>query len=240
MDRIAPTRRPAGRCRGYQSWRSLLFMHWPVPVEAMRALVPAELDLDLYEGEAYVGVVPFAMQAVRPCWWPGRFAFDFLETNVRTYVSYGGRPGVYFFSLEAASRLAVWTARRFWGLPYYHAEMSLETEGDEVRYRSRRYQGNVLHKVRYRVGERLGPSEQGTLKFFLLERYLLFAPRKGHIYAGQVHHVPYPAQRAEVLELEDQLLEAAGFGTCPGLPKFTHYAAGVDVEVFDLNTPLAL
>ena len=235
IDRIAPTRRPMGRCRGYQNWRSLLFLHWPVPVETMRALVPAELDLDLHEGTAYVGVVPFAMQGVRPRWWPERFAFNFLETNVRTYVSYQGRPGVYFFSLEAASRLAVWAARTFWGLPYYHAEMSLQTEGDVFLYQSRRHQGNVFHTIRYRVGERLGPSQPGTLEFFLLERYLLFVPHKGHIYAGQVHHAPYPAQLAEVLELEDQLMDAAGFGLCPGLPTFAHYASGVDVEVFDLK-----
>ncbi len=235
IDRIAPTRRPAGRCRGYQNWRSLLFMHWPVPVQTMRSLVPSELELDLYKGEAYVGAVPFAMEGVRPRWWPKRLAFNFLETNVRTYVSYRGRPGVYFFSLEAASGLAVRAARKLWSLPYYHAQMSLETKGDEVRYQSRRYRGNVQHKVRYRVGEKLGLSEPGTIEFFLLERYLLFAPRKGHIYAGQVHHTPYPAQRAEVLELEDDLLEAAGFGVCPGLPTLTHYVAGVDVEIFDLK-----
>ena len=234
LDRIAPTKRPLGRCRGYQNWRSLLFMHWPVPVETMRSLVPKALDLDLFEGTAYVGVVPFSMEGVRPRWWPPTFAFRFLETNVRTYVSYRGRPGVYFFSLEAASRIAVWTARSFWSLPYFHAQMSLTKTGDEVLYTSRRRSGEV-HHVRCRLGELLGPSQPETLEFFFLERYLLFAERRGRIYEGQVYHTPYPAQAADVLELEDQLLEAAGFGRCPGPPLYTHYAEGVDVEIFDLK-----
>jgi uncharacterized protein YqjF (DUF2071 family) len=234
IDRIAPTRRPQGRCRGYQNWRSLLFMHWPVPVDVMRELVPDSLELDLFEGTAYVGVVPFAMQGVRPRWSPGRLAFNFLETNVRTYVCHRGRPGVYFFSLEAASRIAVWAARKFWGLPYYHAQMSFTQIEDEILYQSRRTSGEVLHNVRYRLGELLGPLPAESLEYYFLERYLLFADRGDELYVGQVHHAPYPAQAAVVLELEDQLLNAAGFGNIAGLPAFTHFATGVDVEVFDL------
>ena len=235
IDRIAPTQRPKGCCRGYQEWRNLLFMHWPIAVEKLRPLVPAALDLDLYEGKAYVGVVPFAMQGVRPRWSPKRLAFRFLETNVRTYVCYKGQPGVYFFSLEAASRMAVWAARKFWSLPYFHAEMSLTQQGDEFLYQSKRRTGGVLHKVRYRLGERLGRSQPESIEYFFLERYLLFTEHRGRLFAGQVHHTPYPAQAAEVLELEDHLLEAAGLGTCPGLPVYSHYASGVDVEVFDLK-----
>jgi uncharacterized protein YqjF (DUF2071 family) len=162
-------------------------------------------------------------------------AFRFLETNVRTYVCYQDRPGVYFFSLEAASRIAVWAARRFWSLPYFHAAMSFAQEGEEFLYQSKRRTGAVLHKVRYKLGELLGPSPPDSLEHFFLERYLLFTEHRGTLYVGQVHHTPYPAQRAEVLELEDHLLEAAGLGACPGLPVYTHYAAGVDVEVFDLR-----
>ena len=220
---------------GYQEWRSLLFLHWPVRVETLRALVPSGLELDLYQGTAYVGVVPFAMQGVRPRWCPKRFAFDFLEANVRTYVSHRGRPGVFFFSLEAASRIAVWAARAFWSLPYHLAEMSLLQQGDEFVYESRRRSNGARHKVRYRLGAKLGESEPGSLEFFLLERYLLFTEHRGAIYAGQVHHAPYPAQAAEVLELEDELIEAAGLGPCSGPPVFVHYAWGVDVEVFGLR-----
>src|SRR5438105_4554153 len=116
IDRIAPTRRPVGRAAGFHRWRSLLFLHWAVPTEILRSLVPAELALDLYDGVGYVGVVPFAMEAVRPRWCPQRLGFNFLETNVRTYVLANDKPGVFFFSLDASSRIAVLAARAGWGL----------------------------------------------------------------------------------------------------------------------------
>ena len=125
IDRIAPTRRPAGTAAGFQRWRSLLFLHWPVPVEVLRSLIPAELDLDLHDGVAYVGVVPFAMQGIRPWWCPEALAFNFLETNVRTYVLNGGKPGVYFFSLDANSRAAVFAGTHGMGIA-----LSLRANGD--------------------------------------------------------------------------------------------------------------
>jgi len=121
IDRLAPARRPQRPVWGWQSWRQLLFMHWPVELQALRDAVPSSFELDLHEGVAYVGVVPFAMQGVRPRFVPQAAALDFLETNVRTYVLRDGEPGVYFFSLEAASRLAVGAARAAFALPYHHA-----------------------------------------------------------------------------------------------------------------------
>jgi uncharacterized protein YqjF (DUF2071 family) len=212
-----------------------LFMHWPIRCDVMRRVVPAQLELDLYNGVAYAGVVPFAMEGVRAAWWPESWALRFLETNVRTYVLYENLPGIYFFSLEASSRLAVWAARCGWSLPYFHAEMRLEHEGDEIRYRSRRRSSGARHDVHCRLGEVLGPSQPGTLEFFFLERYLMFVPRGSRTFVGQVHHVPYPAQRVEILSVEDQLLSAAGLGGCHGGPAFAHYASGVDVEVFGLR-----
>lgn len=235
IDRFEPTRRPQRKAAGYQKWRSLLFMHWPVPVETLRPLVPAALELDLHDGVAYVGVVPFAMQEVRPRWCPSALAFSFLEANVRTYVYHGDQPGVYFFSLEAASWLAVHVARQFWALPYYHADMNLQREADTVCYQSVRRNSTVRHQVRYRVGDLLGPSQPETLEFFLLERYLLFVERQSKIFVGQVNHAPYPAQAAEVLHLEDDLLQAAGLDGGAGPPALVHYSSGVDVEVFDLR-----
>jgi len=234
-DRLAPTRRPAGRARGFQQWRSLLFMHWPIPIDVIRPLVPDRLELDLLDGTAYVGVVPFAMQGVRPRWWPARMAFEFLEINVRTYVCHKGRPGIYFFSLDAASRPAVWAARRFWGLPYHHAEMHLDQVGDAFHYRSHRHGSDARHEVRYQLGEMIGPSQPGSIEFFLLERYLLFLEHRDSIHVGQVHHAPYPAQHADVLQVEDHLMAAAGLGEFPDPPEFVHFAAGVDVEIFDLR-----
>src|SRR5438094_831037 len=126
IDRLAPARRPDAIAVGTQRWRDLLFLHWPVPEAALRPVVPAALEIDLHEGTAYVGLVAFAMQDVRFRGMPDALALEFLETNVRTYVTRaGGDPGVFFFSLDAASRLAVHVARATFGLPYYPARMSL-------------------------------------------------------------------------------------------------------------------
>ncbi len=235
IDRIAPTTRPDSRVRGAQRWRSLLFAHWSVPVDALRSIVPDALELDLLDGVAYVGVVPFAMEGVRPSWWPERLAFQFLETNVRAYVVHRGVPGVYFFSLEAASRLAVIAARTFWGLPYHHARMSIVRHGTEIRYETRRRSSGARFAARYHVGEPLGASRPGTLEHFLLERYVLFVERRGHVFSGRVHHAPYPVHRAEIVEIEDELIAAAGLPEVAGAPAFVHYSHGVDVAIFGLE-----
>ncbi|MBI2477653.1 MAG: DUF2071 domain-containing protein [Planctomycetia bacterium] len=236
IDRVAPSCRPLGPIAGHQRWRSLLFMHWSVAVDALRQLVPSELELDLYEDEAYVGVVPFEMEGVRPWWWPEACSMSFLETNLRTYVVCNGQPGIYFFSLEATSRLAVFGARTGWGLPYYYGHASISRTNGVTEYETRRPGNGPRHSVRYRVGSDLGPSELGTLQHFFLERYLLFVERAGKIYSGQVHHVPYPAFDATVLEVHDELMAAAGLPAAVKLPEFAHFSPGVDVEVF----PLAL
>ena len=130
IDRISPTREPDRWPVMRQSWRELLFLHWPIRPDQLRPLVPPQLDLDLFEGTAYVGLVPFTMTGVRPVGLPPvRGISNFHETNVRTYVHRDGRdPGVWFFSLDAANRLAVYLARTFFHLPYYHARMFLDRE----------------------------------------------------------------------------------------------------------------
>ena len=237
LDRIAPTRRPASRVIGYQSWRELPSVHWTVPVDLMREVVPSSLELDLWEGQALVGLVPFRMLGVRPSWLPQRLGFEFLEANVRTYVHRHGEPGVYFFSLEAANWLAVRTARARWGLPYYLARMNQQVDGSQIAFESRRAgQAEARLSVRYQLGERLPASEPGTLEHFLLERYLMFIPgRDGRVRRGHVYHTPYPAQQAEILELDDHLVAAAGFPTAGEMPWCVHYAAGVDVEIFPMT-----
>ncbi len=139
-ERLAPRRRPAGSPIGYHRWHDLLFVHWRLPPSVLRAAVPAGLDIDTWDGDAWLGVVAFTMTGVRP-WWspalPGLSAFH--ETNLRTYVHVGGRaPGVYFISLDAANSLAVRVARWRWNLPYYRARMTIHREGQRIRYSSRR------------------------------------------------------------------------------------------------------
>jgi uncharacterized protein YqjF (DUF2071 family) len=246
IDRIGPTREPRRWPVMYQKWRELLFLHWPVRPEELRPLVPPPLELDLFEGTAYIGLVPFTMNGVRPVGLPPvRGLSSFHETNVRTYVHNGGRdPGVWFFSLDAANRIAVSLARRLYHLPYYYARMFLEREaaarpGDP---------GPILYAgVRRRPDPRpasyliratpTGPvrsAEPGTLEHFLVERYFLYALANDRLYLGQVHHHPYPVQSAEVLALDESLLAAAGIRR-PASPAIGHFARGVDVKVYALR-----
>ncbi len=232
LDRVAPTRRPAGRAAGTQRWRELLFVHWSFPAAAVRALVPRSLELDLWGGRAWVGLVPFRMEATRTWWMPRPFGLDFLETNLRTYVHHRGAPGVYFFSLEASSWLAVHAARWSWGLPYHHAAMAATRTGDRVSYTSRRKRrGPATLDVTYDVGQALGPSAPGTLQHFLLERYHLMVERRGRVRRGQVHHRPYPAHAASLVSLDQSLVTAAGL-PADGRLETVHYSPGVEVEVF--------
>ena len=236
IDRVAPTRRPAGPVRGYQRWRDLLFAHWPVSRELLRPLVPAALELDDFEGTCYVGLVPFHMRGVRPAWAPEALAFSFLEVNLRTYVHVGGRdPGVLFFSLDAASYVAVHLARIGWGLPYFHARIGAERRGSRCDYRMKRTELPAAElSVSWERGEALGPSRPGSFEHFLLERYLLYVERGGRLWSGQVHHAPYPAHSAQIGAIEQTLLSAAGLGREDGAPPVLHCSPGVDVEIFDL------
>ena len=244
LAREALTRRPPGRPVMDQRWRRLLFLHWEVPADSLRRLLPDGVDLDLFEGRAFVGLVPFTMQGVRPRGLPAvRGLSDFHETNVRTYVHRRGeRPGVWFFSLDAANAVAAALGRRWFGLPYFFARMSLEAEesGGVLRlsYESRRiYPGprpsttRVVAEVRSPVE----PAQLGTLEYFLAERYLLYSmSRRGVMFTGRVHHSPYPLRAAEVVSLEESALLAAGIDR-PEAHPLAHYAEGVDVEVFGLE-----
>jgi uncharacterized protein len=235
IDRLSPALRPAGRNAGRQTWEDLLFVHWPVPVEALRPLVPARLSLDLLDGVAWVGVVPFAMRDIRTPLHPKGTGLNFLEANVRTYVHLDGdRPGVFFLSLEASSRLAVRVARWRWSLPYHHATMAM-SRGDAVEFSSRRRSDGSSLSASWRTGDLLGPSEPGTADHFLLERYLLYAEHQGTLHVGQVHHPPYVRQAVRDVVVTESLLAAAGLPPTDGPPPLAHSSPGVDVEVFALR-----
>jgi uncharacterized protein len=239
MDRLAPRERPSCRPAGFQRWRHLLFLHWEMGAEALRPLLPPGLAVDTFEGRAYVGVVPFTMRDVRPWFAPSVPGIsNFHELNVRTYVHHRGEdPGVWFFSLDAAKSIAVLLARAGWGLPYFRAAMSLEIDGEVVRYASRRRWPEPTPaelEVRYRIGAPLGAAQPGTFEYFLAERYILFAQKGDRLALGRVHHTPYPLQRAEVLELRETVVRAAGLPAPEGAPHVL-YSPGVDVDVFPLK-----
>ena len=243
-DREALTRRPLGRPVMYQRWRELLFLHWEVPTESIQRLLPEGLEVDTFEGRAFVGLVPFTMRGVRPARLPAvRGLSDFHETNVRTYVHHRGRrPGVWFFSLDAANAVAVALGRRWFGLPYFLARMSLKAEEADgalrLSYASDRiYPGPkpATTRVEAVVRSPVEPAKLGTLEYFLAERYLLYSTSRGGILAtGRVHHSPYPLRTAEVIRLDESTVRAAGIDR-PDVPPLAHYASGVDVEVFGLE-----
>ncbi len=251
IDRISATRRPVERAAGYHTWRDLTFIHWTLPAEMITPLLPPGLTLDTWEGEAWVGLVPFYMANVRPWWSPAIPGVSyFCETNVRTYVHFQGRdPGVWFFSLEASNSLAVKAARWGWHLPYFRAQMSLVRNGDIVRYSSRRLWPEPTPtgcEIEMELGPLLGANEvnrpmpagqaiPGTLEHFLVERYILYAQaRDQSLLSGRVSHTPYPVREARVLRCEQSLLSAAGIDpTTP--PRHLAASDGVQVEVFPLK-----
>ncbi|RYG49633.1 DUF2071 domain-containing protein [bacterium] len=224
----------------YQRWRSLLFLHFPCDPAEIARLLPPGLEVDTFpdasgEPKAWVGLVPFRMEGVRYRFLPavpGLGAFP--ETNVRTYVHRKGKePGVWFFSLDAANRLACEIARRFFNLPYHEATMTVTEKNDRRRYASRRGSDGTAHEIEAEFGERLPDAEPGTLEFFLLERYLLYAYREGSLFTGRVFHTPYPLRRAEAISLGEGLVQAAGIESRP----FVHALAsdGVDVMIYPLR-----
>ena len=231
-------RRPDDVMVMHQCWDRLLFLHWEMEPEILAATLPKGLTLDTHEGKAYIGVVPFFMRGIRPRFCPSVPGIsDFLEMNLRTYVHDAqGRPGVWFYSLDANQPLAVAVARALFRLPYQHATMSAQIEsGDWVRYKSRRCWTQVETDYLYRgVGEPRAGSP-GTLEYFLAERYLLYSGDDNGLYCGRVHHTPYPLMEAEVETWSDRLLLLNGFDSPGRPPDYCHYSPGVRVEVFPLR-----
>jgi uncharacterized protein YqjF (DUF2071 family) len=246
IDRLAPCRLPTGNAIGYQRWSDLLFAHWRVPVELLLPLIPRELEIDTFEGQAWLGLVPFHMSGVRPAWCPALpFVSEFHETNLRTYVHFKGRdPGVWFLSLDAACRLAVEVARWKWHLPYFRAEMDLRREGHEVRYSSRRIDHRSPRRadvdITAKIGEPLNPEpgvsvQPGTLEHFLAERYILYAnDHRGRLLRGRVHHLPYPLRSAEIVSCRQTLASAAEVPVS-GQPDHALFSEGVTVDIFALR-----
>ncbi len=225
---------PRGRWAWRQSWRDLLFAHWPVPVEAVRPLVPPELTVQTFDGVTYVAVVPFRMAGVMRRPLPDMpWISAFPELNVRVYVEAEGRPGVWFLSLDATNPPAVWAAQTFFHLPYYRANMEIVREGEWYRYRSQRRGGPPAEFAgRYRPTSEVYAAEAGTLEHFLTERYCLYAQHpNGTLLRTEVHHAQWPLQRAEA-EIEVNTMSAAGGLPVSGPPALLHFAERIDVVIW--------
>jgi len=241
-DRIAATRRPAQAPVMFQRWRDLLFLHWAVDPETIADTLPPGLSVDLHDGKAWIGLVPFFMRGVRPRRLPAVGSLsNFLEMNVRTYVhDDSGRPGVWFYSLDANQPIAVRLARGLFHLPYFHADMSASTADGLIDYHcARRGRSETPSRFLYAGGDPLPRPEPGSLEFFLVERYFLFAwkERSKTLAAGQVHHEPYPVRSARCETFSTTALSQAGFPVGERPPDHALFSPGVEVDVFPLFTP---
>ncbi len=220
---------PVTRPLMYQNWMRVTFLHWRYAAAEVQRLLPRQLQVEMFDGSAWVGLVPFEILELRLAGTPAiPWLGFFRETNVRTYVTDpDGRPGVWFFSLDAARLLAVLGARWSYGLPYRWARMSLEEDAGIVRYRSARYRGTGSVDVSVRPGELL---EQTALEEFLTARFGLFSLHRKRLRYGPVEHAPWPLYRAELLNLREDLIEAAGLAAPQGEPA-VHFSPGVKVRV---------
>jgi uncharacterized protein YqjF (DUF2071 family) len=215
-----------------QTWQDLLFAHWPVDAAVVRPKIPPELELDLYNGRPWLGIVPFMMTNVAPRWIPavpGLSAFP--EINVRTYVRAGDKPGVFFFSLDAGSALAARSARLALNLPYFAAAMKVRRSGETITYESARR--SLRHPAAFSATyARRGSAyyaDPGSLAYFLTERYCLYhVDRRGRPYRLEIHHPPWPLQPADAEIARNTMGEAAGI-PLPDIAPVLHFAKRQDM-----------
>ena len=220
-----------------QTWNDLLFAHWPVDVAAVRALVPAAFELDLFDGQAWLGVVPFHMTNVTPRFVPPLpWLSQFPELNVRTYVRVGDKAGVFFFSLDAANPVAVGAARTLLNLPYFTARMAVTADGGGIRYDSRREGGpQADFQAAYRGLGDPRPPRPGTLEYFLTERYCLYAVKRGFPYRLEIHHPPWPLESAAAEISVNTMADAAGL-RLPAAAPLLHFAKRQDMVCWPPET----
>jgi uncharacterized protein YqjF (DUF2071 family) len=216
-----------------QTWHDLLFAHWSIDTSRLAPLVPAPLELDLFDGKGWIAVVPFHMTNVAPRGVPSLPRLSaFPELNVRTYVRVNGQPGVYFFSLDATSVLAVATARALFHLPYFVADMKVELDHGDVRYDSRRSAARSprpAFAARYRANGAAFSAAPGSLEYFLTERYGLYTVgRDARPRRVDIHHRPWSLQTAQADITINTMAEAAGLAL-PRVAPLLHFARRQDV-----------
>jgi len=219
-----------------QSWHDLLFAHWPIDPALLHPLIPPQLPIDTFEAQAWVAVVAFRMAGVRLRWTPSvPWLSAFPELNVRTYVTVGGKPGVWFFSLDAGNSLAVAIARAWFHLPYFRARMTCEEHQGWIHYQSERTHRGAppgLLVCRYRPIDEVFSPRPGTLEHFLTERYCLYtSDARGRIIRGEIHHLPWRLQVAQAEFTANTMAEAAGV-VMPARKPLLHFSHRQDVVVW--------
>jgi hypothetical protein len=241
--RLAPREKPPGGPASLlQRWSHLLFLHWTFPVDTIQQTLPEGLYVDAWEDQAWVAMVPFFMRDVHPRGFPTLpRVSDFLELNLRTYVhDADGNPAVWFYTLEANQRLAVEVARRFFHLPYHYAGMGafLEEERQRVSYLHRRPDETLSRRVIYgpEPGGEYRRAAEGSLEYFLLERYQFFSrDEEGQFYSGRVHHDPYEFTDAQVTRCDSGLFSLNHLPEPSEPPRHTCYVRDLNVQAWKVR-----
>jgi len=220
-------------------WYDLLFMHWPLRPEVLRPHIPPTLALDMFDGWTWLGVVPFRMSGVRPRYMPALpWVSAFAELNVRTYVTAGSKPGVWFFSLDAANPLAVWLARWIFSLPYYTARMMVAHSNSRIRYastRTHRHAPQAQFGAWYWPVGKVYHATPDTLEHWLTERYCLYAAdHRGRLWRGEIHHRQWPLQPAAANIATNTMTEPLRIAL-PSTAPLLHFARRQDVVAWRLQ-----
>ncbi|MEP6717653.1 MAG: DUF2071 domain-containing protein [bacterium] len=238
INRFSIRERPEGQPLMHQTWGKLLFMHWRIDAKQLRPLLPGPLDIDLFDGSAWIGIIPFTMWDIRglPPFLPAVPGLSSLhELNVRTYVHFEGVPGVWFFSLDANSAAAVMAARAFYHLPYFNAEIDVENEGSTIVYSLVRTDDPPSKiDTSWKIGAPLPLSEPDSLEFFLTERYCLYSENEGDLYRARIHHQRWPLQKAELLSLESTMIESHDIKMPKGEP-LLQYCEELSVNIWPIK-----
>jgi uncharacterized protein YqjF (DUF2071 family) len=218
-----------------QTWYDLLFAHWEIDPELIKPYIPSSLQLDTYQGRAWIAVVPFRMSGIRLRYMPQiPFTSKFPEINVRTYVTYQGKPGVYFFSLDASNFLAVKVANSFFHLPYFLSEMAVSSEGDSIYYQSNRAKEEIRFKGKYQPISDVFYAEFGSLEYWLSERYCLYTEKENRLYRGEIHHRPWSLQEAKAEIYENTMININGFSPFKSNP-ILHFAKRLEVLLWGIE-----
>jgi uncharacterized protein YqjF (DUF2071 family) len=233
LDRLAMRARPAGSPVMQQNWEKLLFLHWPVDAGVVRPLVPAQLDLDLYDDRAWIGITPFALTGLRLLSLPPVPGLDsFLELNVRTYVHYKGMPGIWFFSLDASKLIPALAARAMFSLPYFKANMDFREYETEFRFQSTREDSPAADfRAHWKTGVRLREPHIDSLAFFLVERYGFFSVSADAVSLTRVYHHPWILEEAFVESWRSTMIPALGMPQPDSAP-LAHFSRFMNVEVW--------
>lgn len=238
IDRLSIRERPSGQPVMHQKWGKLLFMHWRVEPSLIRPLIPAGLEVDTFDGSAWIGIVPFTMWDIRPLppYLPGVPGLSAMhELNVRTYVHLNGIPGVWFLSLDCNSASAVFGARTLYYLPYYNADLILEQADSTIDYSLKRTDKPPANfRATWKIGTSVANASPNSLEFFLTERYCLFSEHKSNLYRSRIHHPAWSLQTATLASHSSTMIEVLGLREPEDEP-LLHYAEEIAVDIWALQ-----